>query len=210
MNRLFISILIVMYSFVMKAQNINELFFKMPEDLVVQLDEAWRKDLVELYTSGKNATLENTMHGKSTLQKLTDNYLLLQNTAQSTIEMKLLPLVNNTNIICFISTVYAPVGDSKIRFFTTEWEELNSADLFTPATKESFYKEKINKESYDFMVAVSLLDMDLVKYSLNVDNTELNAEYTTPMYLDSESKEKVYSVLSDKQKTYEWKKSRYE
>lgn len=66
----------------------------MPDQYIPQLEHAWRKDLVDLYTSGKESRLKNTMNGFSTLQKLTNDYLLLQTTERSTVEMKLLPLVN--------------------------------------------------------------------------------------------------------------------
>lgn len=94
----------------------DALFISMPDQNIPQLENAWRKDLVDLYKSGKDATLKNTMNGSSSLKKLTSDYLLLQATERSSIEMKLLPLVNNTNVICMIRTVNGPVADSQIEF----------------------------------------------------------------------------------------------
>ena len=86
------------------------------------------------------------MNGFSTLQKLTNDYLLLQTTERSTVEMKLLPLVNNTYVVCMISTVNGPVPDSRIEFFTTNWEPLATSDLFTQPTSDWYIKQGIDKK----------------------------------------------------------------
>ncbi|MDR0700134.1 MAG: DUF3256 family protein [Tannerella sp.] len=185
-------------------------FIAMPEGIIVQLEEAWRKDLVELYKSGKTATLENTMQGKSTLLKLTDNYLLLQSTGRSTVEMKLLPLINNTYIICMITTVYAPVADSRVVFYTTDWKILPAEELYTPVTADWFLKDDAGHffgESFD-MKPIS--DIFLVKYSIDAESNTLTAEYTTPLYLDEESRKKALPFLKDTPKVYEWRLSRFE
>ena len=123
MKRLFLSILLCVFVWGMKAQEMDAVFVAMPDQYVPQLENAWRKDLIDLYNSGKEAKLKNTMNGFSTLKKLTDDYLLLQVTERSTVEMKLLPLVNDTYVVCMITTVYGPVPDSQVEFFTTDWKK---------------------------------------------------------------------------------------
>ncbi|MDR2916645.1 MAG: DUF3256 family protein [Tannerella sp.] len=208
MKRFTVSFLLFCLALCVKAQKMEDFFVKMPDDMVVQLEEAWRKDLVDLYKSGKTATLENTMQGKSTLSKLTEDYMLLKSTEYSTIELKLLPLVNNTYIICMIETVYAPVADSRVIFYTTEWQRVPSDGLFTPVVEEWFWKE--DHTSLEFLDAKSRLDMYLVKYSLSEEDMILTAEYTTPQYLDEEYQGKVEPFLKTEPKIYEWKSGRFE
>ncbi|MDR0573697.1 MAG: DUF3256 family protein [Tannerella sp.] len=186
----------------------GEFFVGMPDDPVMQLEEAWRKDLIDLYKSGKPATLENTMQGKSTLSKLTEDYMLLQSTEYNTIELKLLPLVNNTYIICMVETAYAPVADSRVTFYTTEWQRVSADGLFTPVAEEWFWNE--NHTSLEFLDAKSRLDMYLVKYSLSAEKMVLIAEYTTPQYLDEEYQKKVKAFLKTEPRVYEWKSGRFE
>ena len=97
MRRVIVTLLICVFALGMNAQDMTSVFTAMPDQYIPQLEHAWRKDLVDLYTSGKESRLKNTMNGFSTLQKLTNDYLLLQTTERSTVEMKLLPLVNNTS-----------------------------------------------------------------------------------------------------------------
>ena len=190
-----------------KAQKMEEYFIKMPNDLIIQLEEAWRKDLVDLYKSGKPAVLENTMTGKSVLNKLTDNYLLLQSTECSTVELKLLSLINNSFIICMVETVYAPVADSRVSFFTTDWQRISADNLFDPVTVEWFWKEDDDQTEIAYL---SRSELFLVKYHLSDEDVSLTAEYTTPLFLDDENQQIIKVLLKDKPKIYQWKYGRFE
>ena len=101
MKRVLIIVWLAFCVFQLKAQNMAEVFVSMPDEYVPQLEDAWRKDLVDLYNSGENAQLKNNMNGTSRLVKLIKDYLLLESTERTTLELKLLPLVNNTFVICW-------------------------------------------------------------------------------------------------------------
>ena len=121
MKRVLMIVWLVFWAFQLKAQDMAEVFVAMPDEYVPQLEDAWRKDLVDLYKSGEKAQLKNNMNGTSRLVKLTNDYLLLESTERTTVELKLLPLVNNTFVICKVVTVKAPVPDSRIAFFSPDW-----------------------------------------------------------------------------------------
>jgi len=190
----------------MYAQDMKTLFIAMPDQYIPQLETAWRKDLVDLYESGKEARLQNTMTGYSQLSKLTPDYLLLKVTERSTVEMKMLPLVNNTHIIAMVTTIEGPVADSRIDFFSTEWQPLASSDLFTPVSSEWFIKENIDKNSDEYKDALARLDIDLVQYQLSPDNQTLTATYTTPLYLTEPEQKKIMPFLKETPKVYVWEK----
>ena len=209
MKRFIISILLVCPVIFADAQKIEEVFIKMPEDKIMHLGDAWRKDLVDLYKSGKSSTLENTMQGQSTLQKLTNDYLLLQSTEFSTVELKLLPLVNNTYVVCMIETVYAPVADSRVSFYTTEWQPLTATGIYVPVTEDMFLKGETELSQLG-LSSVQGLDIFLVKYSLSVEDATLTAEYTTPQYLDEERQNEIKSLLKTNSVIYKWNSGRFE
>ena len=210
MKRLLFIMLISLCSFGANSQNMDALFELMPDQYIPQLENAWRKDLVDLYNSGKEAKLKNTMNGFSSLVKLTDNYMLLQVTERSTVEMKLLPLINNTNVICMVTTVNGPVADSQIRFFSPEWKLLNTSDLITLVNADWFLKEGIDKSDLSYMEVSSHIDMYLRKMTLSPDNLTLTLEYTTPQYLDKETRKKLEPFLKSEPKVYTWSKSHFE
>lgn len=206
MKKIFLFIVTILAISGMQAQNMAPLFVAMPDAMVPQLEDAWRKDLVDLYNSGKEAKLKNMMNGMSSLKNLTDNYLLLQVSDNSSIELKLFPLVNNTEIIGMIITVNGPVPDSRISFYTTDWQPLNTNDLFTPPSGDWFIKEDADKQSEAYVTALSYLDMDLIKYSFSPDNFTLTATYTTPQYLNKEDQQKVTPFLKEEPTVYTWQK----
>ena len=210
MNRFVVFLFLASLVATLKAQKIEDYFVQMPNELVVQLEEAWRKDLVALYKSGQPATLENLMQGKSTLLKLTDHYMLLQSTERSTVELRLLPLANNAYIIGMVETVYAPVADSRVSFYTTAWQRVNTDDIFTPVAQDWFWKEDVDRLSLAYLNGSASLDLCLIKYSLSDENMILTAEYMTPLYLDEESRLHVSPLLKAEPKTYEWKSGRFE
>ena len=149
------------------------------------------------------------MNGFSTLKKLTDDYLLLQVTDRSTVEMKLLPLVNDTYVVCMVTTVCGPVPDSRVEFFTTDWKPLEAADLYTPVPAEWFVKDDADKNRTAFIEATARLDMDLRKYSLSPDDRTLTVEYTTPRYLTKAERRQVEPFLKAEPKVYTWEKSHF-
>jgi len=207
MKRYITVIIFICFLSAANAQKMEDYFIRMPNDYIVMLEEAWRKDLVEIYKSGKPAVIENAMRGKSVLMKLTDQYLLLQSTAHSTVELKLLSLVNNTSIICMIETVYAPVADSRVSFYSTEWERLASDDIFTPVSNDWFWEEDADSSSLGYG---QQSEMFLLKYSLSDEATTLTAEYMTPFLLDEEAQRLVKPYLRVDPKMYKWKSGRFE
>ena len=187
----------------LRAQDMASVFTAMPNQYIPQLEDAWRKDLVELYRSGKEARLKNTMNGYSTLLNLTDDYLCLRTTDRSVVEMKLLPLVNNTFVVCMVTTVEGPVADSRIAFFTTDWASLPKADLLSMPEGTWFIKEGAETdEAYPELKAA--LDMDLFRYQLSATENTLSITYTTPLYLEGKTKERLQPLLQGEPLCLRW------
>ncbi len=210
MKRIYVLVVICCISLSsVRAQDMASVFANMPDLYIPQLENAWRKDLIDLYNSGKEARLQNTMNGFSVLKKLTPDYILVQTTERSTLEMKLLPLVNNTHVICMVSTVYGPVADSFVDFFTTDWKLLPAGDLYDPVAPEWFIRPDADRSSDAFLNALSRLDMYLVRYDLDPDKVTLSATYTTPLYLSGEDRDKVTPFLKETPKVYTWERSRF-
>ena len=209
MRRFIITLVVTLVLFDMRAQDMASVFTEMPDQYIPQLEHAWRKDLVDLYNAGKEARLKNTMEGVSVLRSLTQDYIFLQTTERSSVEMKLLPLVNNTYIVCMISTVNGPVPDSRMAFFTTAWEPLATDDLFTQPASDWYLRNDIDKSEDAYQDAVARLDMDLTQYSLSPDSMTLTLTYTTPQYLTQQEQAELQPYLSEPL-VYTWEKYHFQ
>ena len=210
MKKTFIPILLFFISaFAINAQTIAPLFADMPDSLSPQLDAAWRKDLIELYQNGKEASLKNKLNGTSRIKQMTDDYLLAEISDRSTIQLKLLPLINDSKIICMVSTICAPICDSKVSFFSTDWKPIAMEDVLSPVTAEWFIKEGIDKNSFAFQDNMRWLDVDLIRYDLSADAPTLTATYTTPEYLSKDVREKIRPFLKEEPRVYTWKSHQF-
>ncbi|MDR1408197.1 MAG: DUF3256 family protein [Tannerella sp.] len=193
-----------------RAQDMAAFFIAMPDHRIPQLEEAWRKDLVDLYRAGKPATLENMMGGRATLILLTEDYLLLQTTAQSTLEMKLLPLVNHTHVACVVTTLGAPAPDSRVAFFAPDWTPLDAASLWTPPAGEWYLRHDVDPHDPLLRRATSCLDMHLTHFRLSPDSPTLSAEYATPQYLSPDERDALRPFLADTPHVCRWNDGRFE
>lgn len=207
MKRLLLPIVLLFAVCSLRAQDMAALFIAMPDTYVPQLEDAWRKDLVDLYRSGDEARLKNSMNGYSKLVTLKADYLLLESTERTTVEMKLLPLVNNTYVICKIVTVKGPVADSRIAFYSPDWKPLNTVDLFTPVDASWFLRSDVDTTSVAYLESVSRLDMTMFQYTLDPDGLTLTQSYTSPLYTDKETQQKLEPYLKKEPKVYTWTKA---
>jgi hypothetical protein len=168
------------------------------------LDEAWRRDLIGLYRAGKEARLQNLLKGFSHLQTLTSDYLFLRTTTSATFELKLLPLADTAAILCLVTTVSAPVPDSRIAFFTTGWKPLDASLFFTPPIPSDFLLSSPTPPA-DLL---AYLDILLIHYRLSPEAVTLSATYTTPLYLD-ESRRIALTPFLTPPHTYTWDGARF-
>lgn len=191
------------------AQDVVPYFTSMPDDLMPLLTINRRKDLIDLSNSGKTAQIENSLKGTTIVQTLKDNYICLRSDS-STIEIAMLPMINDSYVICMIHTVCGPVCDSNIRFFTTEWKSLDKKLFLSPVENTWFFKDHANKNDNEFLYLSSLLDMDLIQYHINPDQLTLEQKYNTPLYLNKNGQEKLQPYLKEESKIYIWNKMRFE
>lgn len=187
----------------------RSVFISMPDSVAPLLTKVNREDCVDFLDSNMKAVVRNRFDKESELKTLTKDYLLMQMTASSTMEMKLLPMNDSVKVICVARTVQTDVPDSDVRFYDTTWKELPADDYFSLPTEDAFYlpadsigkvQDKVRK----------MADMYLVKYSLSVERPILEAEYTTPGYLNEEDRKELLKYLRKEPLILEWKNGRFE
>ena len=210
MKRFFVLLIGVFSVCATSAQDMATFFIQMPDHYLLPLEETLRKDLVDLYKSGEPAVLDNIMAGRSSLQNLRSDYMLLQVTERSTLEIRFFPLINNTFIACVITTVFSPIADSRVAFFTMEWQPIPASEIWTPSDTENFIKEDIDRNNEDYQEARSYLDVELIHYHLDPEQLTMKAVYTTPDYLSLEERTKIKPFLKENPKMFYWKAGRFE
>ena len=198
---LFIFVLSVLSSAV-QAQNIRALFMSAPEEVLPLLPENSRADCLDYIDAGMEAVVSNRLDGTSRLVTLTDDCLLLQTTASSSMQIKLLPSSDGGTIVCVVKSVKAESENSHMAFYDACWNELPAERYFDSPEITDFFVSEESAGNY-----ADKCDMYLVKYTMSVENATLVAEYTMPSYMDVDDRKLVSPFL--KSVVYRWNGQRF-
>lgn len=193
-----------------QSQNIAPLVIGMPDDMLVGVTLEQRKQLIVAENDTVEAIAVNVLGDAVKRLDFTDDYIAFQTSKAGTLQLKLLPLVNNSQIIGVITTVCGTACDSRIDFYTTDWSPLKQSDLFPQITKDSFLKSDIDKTTDDFRNAYAALDMTPVKLSFSKSDKNITAVYDIKSYLSKDDYEKLKPFLKDTPQIYKWDKFAYQ
>ncbi|MBO5250606.1 MAG: DUF3256 family protein [Bacteroidaceae bacterium] len=191
------------------AQDMKTVFLSMPDSITPLLTKVNKEDCIDFLASDMKAEVKNRFGNVSEMKKLTDDYVLIQMTSQSTLEMKLLPLNDSVKVVCMVKTVCASACNSEVHFFSSDWkQELSQKALLQIPKAEEFF---LTPDSIvpEYMEARKKADMDLMKASLSADNASLSIWYTTPDYLNQEDREKLLPYLRKEPMILQWESGRF-
>ena len=192
------------------AQQAKQYFVSMPDTILPLLTEINRADCIDFLESNMRAIVTNRLDGKSEMTKLTDNYIEIKLSEQSSWQMKVLALNDSTQVICTVFTACAPACDSHIKFYTTQWESLSLADYIQTMPTLSDYLPQLNESDYDIQTlnAVKQADLLLIKMQLSADDNTLVCSFDTPQYMEKSAAQKLTPLLQ-KPIVYNWNSGKF-
>ena len=191
------------------AQNMKSVFIAMPDSITPLLSQVNKEDCVDFLDSNMKAEVTNRFEGKTEMKVLTDDYVLMQTTPGSTLEMKLLPVNDSTKVVCMVKTVCASACDSEIRFYASDWsKELSKDDFLQQPDVETFYLPQ-DSVTEEYTLIRKKADMHLMKASLSKDDASLTFIYTTPEYMNKEDKEKLLPYLKKEPIVLQWQDGKF-
>ena len=193
-----------------KSQNIKEIFKAMPAEMTPLLTANDKADFIDFMDSKMDAKVQNLLGGTSLMTRLSSDYLYVQMTKNSSLQMKLLPY-KETYLIALINTVYGPARDSKLHVYNANWEKFVGEPLFTKPKLDDFFKldlflaDKSNSKLADLRA----VDVSLVELSFDADNLNIEVELHSLGYLDKELRDKLMPFFT-KELMYTWKDNHFE
>lgn len=192
------------------AQQAKQYFVSMPDTILPLLTEINRADCIDFLESNMRAIVTNRLDGKSEMTTLTDNYIAIKLSEQSSWQMKVLALNDSTQVICTVFTACAPACDSHIKFYTTQWESLSLADYIQTMPTLSDYLPQLNESDYDIQTlnAVKQADLLLIKMQLSADDNTLVCSFDTPQYMEKSAAQKLTPLLQ-KPIVYNWNSGKF-
>lgn len=191
------------------AQDMKKVFIAMPDSLTPLLTKVNKEDCIDFLASNMKAEIKNRFDKSSEMKVLTEDYLQMQMTENSTLEMKLLPVNDSVKIVCMVRTVCSSACDSEIRFYDTSWkEEFPQKDYLQLPTSQAFYLPT-DTVSSEVELIKKKADMHVMKAVFSKDDSSLSFIYTTPDYLNQEDREKLLPYLRKEAVVYQWKDGKF-
>lgn len=191
------------------AQNMKSVFVSMPDSIAPLLTQTNKEDCIDFLDSNMKAVVKNRFGNEAEMKALTENYALMQTSPVGTLEMKLLPVNDSTNVVCMVKTVCASACDSEVHFYTSDWsKKLDAKNFLQTPEADAFFLPNDTLTDEDILIRKKA-DMHLMKVSLSKDDTSLTYIYSTPDYLNKEDREKLLPHLRKEPIVLRWQDGKF-
>lgn len=204
----FFIIYILSFLGVSNAQTIelNHILKEMPNEVIFGLEPTTIQYLLENPNDSIRRTSTN-IYSDITREKISKDYISIKTSDMGRTEIRLLPLINDSEIICVVKTVCASICDSRIYFYTDKWIPISADDLVVPMEVNWFLKNDVDKDSDAYKIAVtSLQNLLPIVYQLSADSLTLTLTVDPKTYLDSDTYKEIKPILNPYPKTLVWNK----
>lgn len=164
------------------AQDMAGYFKTAPEELIPELTQNMRLDLMDFYTNGQRASVLGNIEGHVRLNSFSNDYLCLQTSEQSDLQIKALPDKDSLFVLAVVHTVYAPAKDSRIDFYSSSWVSLPDYPKPRPRACDYWDKQRLDSIGADISYE-ELCDIPFYEYRYRSGDTCLSVYSSAPAYL---------------------------
>lgn len=169
MKRIAISLLLIALAIPAFSQlKMRDVLAEMPDSILPLLTKNNRLDCIDFIENNMTARVKNRYDQDSELKRLTTDYMQMQLTAHSSVEMKLLTREQDT-LICVVRTYIAPTADSDVVYYNLKWEEQD-------IRAERPQVEEFLEDGADVDAVGLLKSLPFVRASLSPDEPTLTYE----------------------------------
>ena len=192
MKKIFLILLVSFSLLPLNAQNMRQIWLEMPDSIVPYLNRSLRTELADYVTMGMKSEVLNALRDTTRIEKLTDDYILVQLSNATKLEIKSL----DASTIAMVQTWCGPLAESKLSLFSNNWEakQLN-IDVSPMFVKPDTMSQQRYSELLD-MANVTMNEMQL-----SVKDNSLTIKYSVPL-LSSTDKKEMQAIL--RQRKLNW------
>ncbi len=201
-RRNILALILVALSITTQAREIRSVWKSMPDSLVFTIDKVRRLEMLDLVDYKVKAEVDNRLGSHSVMDTITSNYLHIMVSKASELSMRLLPTAEGDTLVCMVYTYKAPKPESKISFYSLDWQQLDASKYLPFASiadvADSLYTkpDSISQERYaelrnDVVVA-------LVSAQQSIDNDDICLSLSLPMA--AKDNKASMTAIADKRK----------
>jgi len=173
-RNLYILLFLLMSALSAVAGGVKDIWISMPNQITPYLNKDLRQKLVTFNQTGVNPTVNNLIGGESKLDTLAGNFVQVELSEACTLQMKLLPRSAGDSLVCVVKTYLGPAKRSEMKFYTTDWQELDNIPLpeqSLPARPDTMDINKYNR-------LVRSMDGRMQYMSLHAENNILTTGFS--------------------------------
>ncbi len=201
-RRNILALILVALSITTQAREIRSVWKSMPDSLVLAIDKVRRLEMLDLVDYKVKAEVDNRLGSHSVMDTITSNYLHIMVSKASELSMRLLPTAEGDTLVCMVYTYKAPKPESKISFYSLDWQQLDASKYLPFASiadvADSLYikPDSISQERYaelrnDVVVA-------LVSAQQSIENDDICLSLSLPMA--AKDNKASMTAIADKRK----------
>lgn len=203
----FIFILCILQNSV--AQDLTSVFLSVPEDILFGVNAESRDKLIATPADSAKVIVQSVLDDDIVRDTITDDYIKIRTSLTGTLQIKVLPLVNNSKIVCVVKTVCGKACDSYTEFYTTDWKPLENVKLMPETTIDWFIKADADRSSEDFKNAYAALTMIPFKVELSPGTLSMEIYCDIKNYLSEEDYKKIEPFFTDSPQRLTWDKASF-
>lgn len=202
---LFLPVIFTFFCLNSIAQDIKTVFPDLPEGIIFGLTKEEKEKLVAHPQDSTVVLDDNDLYENIVRTGISDDYIAIRTSEVGLLQIKLLPLVNDTKVICVIKTVCKGICDSQISFYTTKWVPIEKENLLPAFSNDWFIRMDADRNSEAFRNAIAAWDINPIRFTLSPTDYTLKAELDIKSYLGEKGYEDLKPFLVDS-KTFTWNK----
>lgn len=189
--------------------SVKRAFVEMPVNTLDLLNRSTRLDMLDYFAVDSVYKAENALEGESYLVAVKPDYLKLQLTAVSTLELKVVRSKKGGDIVVSVYTISgdSQAPDSDIKFFDANMKELPRDKYFRLPDLKDFFE--IPKGSVTTMKELKqMIPFPTIEYFLSPGSDEIKARLTVGTFMDKDDYN-IMKLFLKPEIFFRWNGSKY-
>ncbi len=190
------------------AQNMEKLFAEMPDSIVPVMSKNNRLDCIDFFKSKMTGNVRNNFGGRCSISYLDSNYIRLQPTSRSQVEMKLYGAKAENKIIAVAYTYMSPAKETTLAFYDTKWKRLKTAAYIRLPKKNELISESGKNDIEKFEKAKGILADAFACATIDSVGGEISFQLSTDAL--NEDEKKLATPYIAQPLCYKWNGKKFE
>ncbi len=185
---------VVVLSVSVNARTIRDFFISDSSNVFELIDPNTRLDLLDYFDEGKLISTRNNLGDGTQLVSVTPNFISINTTKSSNIEMYLLT-EGKDSLIILNTTLKLPASEGKISIYNKDWEKIDTKKHFKHPKIADFIKKTATKSQIQSINET--VDFPIISYTINPANGNITATQNMAQYMSKDDYAKISPYLTD-------------